>query len=211
MSIFSFSLRPRDKKFSVLFEQGALNAIKIAHELRDLVCIWETVKERVGVMKDLEQEGDAITHEIMALLHRTFVTPFDREDISLLAQSLDDVTDCIHAAADAMLLYKVDRPTARARDIAGVIVQAAEEMGAAVSDISNKIDQAKLLKHCVEINRIENVGDSLYRAALAELFAESTDTASLIKWREIYQHMEDAVDYCEDVANVLEGIALKYA
>ncbi len=211
MSIFSFSLRPKDRKFSVLFEQGALNAIKTAHELRDLVCIWETVKERVGVMKDLEQEGDAITHQIMALLHRTFVTPFDREDISLLAESLDDVTDCIHAAADAMLLYNVERPPARAREIAGVIVQAAEEMGAAVSDIGNRIDQAKLLKHCVEINRIENVGDSLYRAALAELFAESTDTASLIKWREIYQHMEDAIDHCEDVANVLEGIALKYA
>jgi hypothetical protein len=176
-----------------------------------MVFIWENVRERVGVMTDLEHQGDAITHQIMAQLHRTFVTPFDREDIALLAHSLDDVTDFIHSAADAMLLYKVERPTSRLKEMADIAVQAVTEVERAVSEMHDRIERNQLLKRCVEINRLENVGDSVYRAALAELFADSTDIAYLIKWREIYDHIETAIDRCEDVANILEGVALKYA
>lgn len=206
-----FSLFPREKKFFVLFEQSAENMVKTAQQLRDMVNIWENVKERVAVIDDLEHQGDAITHQIMAQLHRTFVTPFDREDIALLAHSMDDVTDLIHAAADAMLLYKVARPTERAKELADILVQAAIEVEKAVAEIQGHIQRDPLLKRCVEINRLENVGDGVYRASLAELFADSTDAAYLIKWREIYDHMEGAIDKCEDVANVLEGVALKYA
>jgi len=165
----------------------------------------------VGIITTLEHEGDAITHQIIAQLHRTFVTPLDREDIALLAESLDDITDFIHSAADAMLLYNVERPTDKARELADIVVQAVIEVEKGVSEIHGRIDRDKLLKLCVEINRLENVGDSIYRSALAELFISSTDYAHLIKWREIYEDIETAIDRCEDVANVLEGVALKYA
>ena len=206
-----FSLMPKEKKFAILFEQSAHNAVKIAQQLKDMVCTWENVHERLAIITDLEHEGDAITHQIMAQLHRSFITPFDREDIALLAHSLDEITDFIHSSADMMVLYRVGQPTSRARELADIIVQTATEVEKAVSEIHEHIKRAELLRLCMEINRLENEGDSVYRAALAELFSDSSETAYLIKWREIYEHMENAIDSCEDVADVLEGVALKYA
>jgi predicted phosphate transport protein (TIGR00153 family) len=210
-SLFRLSLIPREKKFFALFEQGTQNAVKIAQQLKDMVYIWENVKERVWVINDLEHQGDAITHQIFEQLHRSVITPFDREDIALLAHSLDDVTDFIHAAADAMLLYKVERPTNRAKELVDIVVQAVAEVERAVSEIHDRIGRKQLLKRCVEINRLENMGDSVYRSAMAELFDDSADFAGLIKWREIYKHMESVIDRCEDIANILEGVAIKYA
>ena len=209
--MFKLSLIPREKKFFALFEQGTQNAVKIAQQLKDLVYIWENVKERVGVINDLEHQGDAITHQIFEQLHRTIITPFDREDIALLAHSLDDVIDFIHAAADAMLLYKVERPTHRAKEMVDIVVQAVGEVERAVSEIHDRIGRKQLLNRCVEINRLENMGDSVFRSAMAELFDDSIDFAGLIKWREIYKHMESVIDRCEDIANILEGVAIKYA
>jgi len=209
--LFRLSLIPREKKFFALFEQGTQNAVKIAQQLKDMVYIWENVKERVGVINDLEHQGDAITHQIFEQLHRSVVTPFDREDIALLAHSLDDVTDFIHAAADAMLLYKVERPTNRAKEMVDVVVQAVAEVERAVSEIHDRIGRKRLLDRCVEINRLENIGDNVFRSAMAELFDDSTDFAGLIKWREIYMHMESVIDRCEDIANILEGVSIKYA
>jgi len=209
--LFRLSLIPREKKFFALFEQGTQNAVKIAQQLKDMVYIWENVKERVGVITDLEHQGDAITHQIFEQLHRSFITPFDREDIALLAHSLDDVTDFIRAAADAMFLYKVERPTNRAKELVDIVVQAVVEVERAVSEIHDRIGRKQLLKRCVEINRLENIGDRVYRSAMAELFNDSGDFAGLIKWREIYKHMESVIDRCEDIANILEGVAIKYA
>jgi predicted phosphate transport protein (TIGR00153 family) len=209
--LFKLSLIPREKKFFALFEQGTQNAVKIAQQLKDLVYIWENVKERVGVINDLEHQGDAITHQIFEQLHRTIITPFDREDIALLAHSLDDVIDFIHAAADAMLLYKVERPTHRAKEMVDIVVEAVGEVERAVSEIHDRIGRKQLLNRCVEINRLENMGDSVFRSAMAELFDDSADFAGLIKWREIYKHMESVIDRCEDIANILEGVAIKYA
>jgi predicted phosphate transport protein (TIGR00153 family) len=209
--LFKLSLIPREKKFFILFEQSAQNVVKIAQQLKDMVNTWENIKERVGTIASLEHEGDAITHQIIAELHRTFVTPFDREDIALLAESLDDITDFIHSAADAMLIYKVERPTNKSKELTDILVQTVLEVQKGVSEIHGRIDRDKLLKLCVEINRLENVGDNVYRAALAELFVNSVDFAYLIKWREIYEDIETAIDRCEDVANTLEGVALKYA
>jgi predicted phosphate transport protein (TIGR00153 family) len=206
-----FSLFPREEKFFVLFEQSAQNVVKIAQQLRDLVNTWENVKERVKMITSLEHDGDAITHQIIAQLHRTFVTPLDREDIALLAETLDDVTDLIHSSADAMLLYKVDYPTDKVKELVDILVRATAEVERGVAQIHARIDRDKLLKSSMEINRLENIGDILYRSALAELFDKSPDFAYLIKWREIYDDIESAIDKCEDIANVLEGIALKYA
>jgi len=206
-----FSLFPRDKRFSILFEQSAENVAKMASEFRDLVHVWENVRERVSILSDMERDGDAITHDVMALLHRTFITPFDREDISLLARSLDDVADRIHSAADIMLLYRLETTTDMARQMADIAKQVATEVVRAVSTLSGHIDQAELLRRCVEINRLENLGDDLYRKALADLFAGSADVVYIVKWREIYEDIESAIDGAEVAADVMENIALKYS
>lgn len=209
--MFKLSLLPKEGKFFVLFEQSAKNAVKVAQHLRDMLHNWDNIEERIKAITELEHEGDTITHEIISQLHRTFVTPFDREDIALLSHSLDDVTDFIHAAADAMYLYKVEAPTTRAKELGDIIVEITGEVEKAVSEMRRHIELNHILKHCMEINRLENVADRVYRAALAELFSDSRDIPYIIKWREIYEYMETATDRCEDVANVLEGVALKYA
>jgi len=208
--VFKFPFIPREEKFFDLFEQGTQNMVKAARKLKELVDAWENVEGKVGEITRLEHEGDTITHQIMAQLHRTFVTPFDREDIALLAHVLDDVTDFIHAAADAMLLYKVDSPSQRARELADIIVQAAAEVERAMPQLRHHAELKQILPRCVEINRLENMADRVFRSAMAELFDDSTDFAYVIKWRQIYEHMEEATDRCEDVANVLEGVALKH-
>ena len=209
--MFKLSLIPREKKFFVLFEQSAQNAAKISQQLKDMVYIWENVKERVKIIGDLEHQGDAITHQIFEQLHRSVITPFDREDITLLAHSLDDVADFVHSAADAMLLYKVDCPTRRVKELAEIAVQAVAEVEKAVSEMHDRAGRNRLLKRCIEINRLENMGDTVYRSAMAELFDDAADMAGLIKWREIYSHMESVIDRCEDIANILEGVSIKYA
>ena len=209
--MFKFSIFPREKKFLILFEQSAQNAVKIAKQLKDMVNIWENIKERVEIITDLEHQGDAIIHQIMAQLNKTFITPFDREDITLLAHSLDDITDFIHSAADDLLLYKIEFPTQRAKELSDIIVQIAIEVEKAVTGIHDRIDKKQLLDQCMEINRLENMGDGIYRLAMAELFYDCSNIAYVIKWSEIYKHMETAIDRCEDVADVLEGVALKYA
>lgn len=205
------SFLPTDGKFFTLFEESAHNAVEVAKKLKELMYDWTRVEDKIAAIADLEHKGDNVTHQIAAQLHRTFVTPFDREDIASLSHSLDDVTDFIHSAADAMLLYHVDEPTPRAKELSDVIVEIASEVERAVTILAKKLDQRQMLKHCVEINRLENVADRIYRSALAELFSKSTDVVYIMKWREIYEHMETATDRCEDVANVLEGVAIKYS
>jgi predicted phosphate transport protein (TIGR00153 family) len=209
--MFRLRFLPREEKFFDLFEEGAHNNVEAARSLKQLVDNWDAVEERVKQINELEHRGDDITHEIIARLHRTFVTPFDREDMAALAKSLDDVMDFIDAAARAMLLYKVERPDEKARELADVIIQAADEVERAVLDLRSRTRLKEILKRCVEINRLENTADVIYRSATAELFDNSSDMAHVIKWREIYEQMESATDRCEDVANVLEGVALRHA
>lgn len=209
--MFRFILAPREKKFFELYEKSATNMVKSAQLFRDMVVTWENIEEKVNRIDELEHIGDTITHEIIAQLHRTFVTPFDREDMALLAHSLDDVTDFIHAASVAMHIYKVDRPGQKARDLVEIIVQAATEVATALPYLRNNAKLKQVLVQCVEINRLENAADNVYRLAMGELFDEAANIADVIKWREIYEHMESATDRCEDVANVLEGVALKHA
>jgi len=209
--VFKFPFIPREEKFFELFEGSAQNMVKAAQALKQLVDTWENVGERVSEIVELEHEGDRITHQIMEQLHRTFVTPFDREDIALLSQTLDDVTDFIHAAVEAMFIYKVDQPSQRAKELSDIIVEATTEVEKAVAQLRHRAELKQILERCVEINRLENVADKVFRSAMAELFSDTKDITHIIKWREIYEHLESATDRCEDVANVLEGVALKHA
>ena len=205
-----FPFIPREEVFFPLFEESASNMVKAAQCLKELVDNWQDVAQKINEITELEHQGDTITHKIMAQLHRTFVTPFDREDIAQLAHTLDDVTDFIHAASDAMLLYKVDSPSQRAKELADIIVQGAVEIEKAMPQLRHRSELKRILERCVELNRLENAADRVYRSALVELFSDTKDTARVIQWREIYQHMENATDRCEDVANVLEGVAIKH-
>jgi predicted phosphate transport protein (TIGR00153 family) len=206
-----FSIMPKEQKFFDLFEASAKNIIRGAKALKDMIDTWQFIDSHIAEITEIEHEGDTITHQVISLLHRTFVTPFDREDIALLAHTMDDIIDFIHAAADSMFIYKVSAPTQRAKELADIIVQASIEVEKAVKGLRHKSEFKNILETCVEINRLENAADRVYRAAIGELFDDATDIPKIIKWREIYEHMETSTDRCEDVADVLEGVALKNA
>ncbi len=205
------SFLPKEGRFFVLFKESANNAAEVALLLKDIMDTFTNIEQKVESIINLEHKGDGVTHEIIALVNRTFITPFDREDIALLAHSLDDIVDFIEAAADAMSLYKIDAPTERAKELAEILVQTTREVQLAINELSHKVNLKQILSRSVEINRLENNADKVYREALAELFRDSRDIPYIIKWREIYEYMETATDRCEDVANALEGVALKYA
>lgn len=202
---------PKETKFFELYEESAKNIVQAAQALKEMIESWQFIDSRAAEITELEHKGDTITHQIISLLHRTFVTPFDREDIALLAHTMDDVIDFIHAAADAMFIYKIKEPTERAKELAEFILQGAVEVEKAVSGLRRRSQLKMVQEKCVEINRLENMADRVYRAGMAELFENTDNIAEIIKWREIYGHMESATDRAEDVANVLEGVALKHA
>jgi predicted phosphate transport protein (TIGR00153 family) len=202
---------PKEQKFFELFEESAQNIVKASQALKEMLDTWQFIDSRVAEITEMEHQGDTITHQIISLLHRTFVTPFDREDVALLAHTMDDILDFVHSAADAMFIYKVDSATNRAKELADIIVKGATEVDMAVRGLRRRSELKNIMERCVEINRLENMADRVFRAAMAELFENTTDITQLIKWREIYEHMEAATDRCEDVANVLEGVALKHA
>ena len=207
-----FFMPPRDMGFYDLFEQETANLVVAAEKLVDLFEHYEDVEAKAKQLKDLEHKGDIITHEIIQRLHRTFVTPIDREDITLLAQSLDDVMDFIEAAGRTAHLYCIAQPTERAQELARIVAKIAYKLCEVMPRLRHRDQFPWILKVCVEINTLENAADDVQHAALAELFEVChLDACEVIKWREIYEHLESATDRGEDVANVLEGIVLKHA
>ena len=206
-----FSLMPRGKIFFELYQESAENMVETAEFMKNMVDNWENTEHNVEQIEEYEHKGDKITHRIIELLHRTFVTPFDQEDMALLAHSLDDIVDLIHAAAVAMHIYKIDTPKEGAKELADIIVTATKEVEVALQQLRHHPNLKQVLEHCIEINRLENAADKVFRSAMAGLFENCDNTADIIKWREILEHMESATDRCEDVANVLEGVALKHA
>jgi len=206
------SFIPRDMEFYDLFEQETANLVVAGEKLVDLFNNYEDVEAKAKELKDLEHKGDVITHQIIARVHRSFVTPIDSEDITLLAHSLDDVMDFIEAAGRTAWLYHIAQPTERARELARIVSKMTRKLNEVMPQLRHRDKFKWILKECVEINTLENEADDVQHAALAELFeACATDACEVIKWRELYGHLEDATDRGEDVANVLEGVVLKYA
>jgi predicted phosphate transport protein (TIGR00153 family) len=199
-------------EFYDLFEKETANLVVAGEKLVDLFKNYENVEEKAKELKDLEHKGDVITHQIIAKVHRSFVTPIDSEDITLLAHSLDDVMDFIEAAGRTAWLYHIAQPTERARELARIVDKMTRKLNEVMPQLRHRDKFKWILKECVEINTLENEADDVQHAALAELFeACRTDACEVIKWRELYGHLEDATDRGEDVANVLEGVVLKYA
>jgi predicted phosphate transport protein (TIGR00153 family) len=207
-----FSFVPKDVRFYDLFERETANLVVAAEKLVDLFDNYEDVEAKAKELKELEHEGDVITHEIIARLHRTFVTPIDREDITQLVNSMDDVMDFIEAAGRTALLYGIAEPTERSQELAHIVLKMARKLNEVVPRLRRRDQYTWILKQCVEINTLENEADDVQHAALAELFEVcQLNACEVIKWREIYEHLENATDRGEDVANILEGIVLKHA
>ena len=205
------SLLPRDEQFFDYFEQAARNIVSGAQALADLLDDYQNVERKIERIRELEHVGDTLTHQVWEALHKTFVTPIDREDIATIVERLDDVMDYIDEAALSLQTYRITQPTQRAQELAHIIVRATTEVELAITLLRKREDLPKILPLTVEINRLENEGDYVFRHALAELFEEGQeDLTSIIKWREIYEHLETAIDRCEDVANALEGVVLKH-
>lgn len=203
-----FSFIPRDEKFFDLFEEAAQNIFKAAKLLKDMLDNYSQAETKAKEIFDTEYEGDRITHEIIRHLNKTFITPLDREDIYNLASKLDDILDLIEATTDRMIIYKIEEPTIEARKLAGIIHRMAEVITWGVSNLKNL---GHVYDHCIEINRLENEADRVTRDAIGRLFEEEKDPIAVIKWKEIYETLEDTTDSCEDVANILESVVLKNA
>jgi len=206
-----FNFFPRDEKFFDMFERASDNLNKAGQAFKDLLNDYTNTENKIKNIKDLEHEGDILTHEIFDKLNRTFITPIDREDIHQLTSEVDDVLDYILATADRLQLYKIKKPTPETLKLAEVLVAAIEILGKAVNSLKDAKRSRRTLDYCVEINRLENEGDLFHKAAIAELFSDGKDAVEIIKWNDIYDHLESAIDMCEDVADTVEGIVVKNA
>ena len=206
-----FPFLPISERFYDLLHASAQNLVEAGDVLADLMEHYQNVEMKTDRIRELEHKGDGITHEIMSLLHKTFVTPIEREDIARLADRMDDVLDHIEEATAAMKIYRVSGPTPHVVEMADVVRLMTIKVEEAISKLRDRRHLRDILPYCVELNRLENVADDLLRTAMAELFQNETTASEIIKWRDIYRQLEAATDRCEDIANLLEGIVLRHA
>jgi predicted phosphate transport protein (TIGR00153 family) len=202
------SIVPRDRVFFDLFNQAGQNTLRAARMLQEMLHEWP---DDTGLAREIllaEQEGDRITHDIVQRVNTTFVTPIDGEDIYGLATQCDDIVDFIEETADFMGLYKIEAPMAQAQAMADVLVKSCEELAEVLANLRGFKD---LERHWIEIHRLENDGDRLYRDAVAALFANGIDPMVVIRWKDIFTVLERAIDATETAAHILEGIVIKNA
>ncbi|HET6202553.1 MAG TPA: DUF47 family protein [Planctomycetota bacterium] len=200
-------LIPRNEKFLAPFTDMAALSCEAAAALKDLLRKFDRLPERVRAIKDLEHRGDKITHGVLEALAKTFLTPLDREDIHSLATDLDDVLDMIDNAAHHVMDYGVGEGLWGAVELAEILEKQTAEIAKAMPHLGGN---KEVLPHCVEIKRLETAGDAVAREAMLRLFRDQKDPILVIKWKEILENLERATDECEDVANDLEGIFVKY-
>jgi len=196
-----FNLIPKEVRFFDYFEQQSQHIIRAGALLHEMIHHFSDARAKAHAIKEVEHQGDHVTHEIIKKLNTTFITPIDRDDIHHL--------DYIEAAAERLVVYRIKEPTSACRAMAEVIVQTTHAMDRTIKCLRT-MDPA-FHEHTVEVNRLENTADVLLRDSLAAMFDESSDPIEVIKWKEIYETMEIVTDRCEDVANVIEGIILKMA
>src|SRR5215211_3451805 len=199
-------MAPRDRQFFDLFEEAGGNILRAANLLEEMLREYPERAELAREILICEQEGDRITHDIIQRLNQTFVTPIDREDIYGLASALDDVVDYTEEVADYLGLYKIEAPFEQSQRLAHVLMQAARQISEAMPRLR---DFGDMSHYTVEVNRLENDGDRISREAMAALFEGGIDPMVVIRWKDIYERLENAIDATEKVANILEGIVIK--
>jgi predicted phosphate transport protein (TIGR00153 family) len=200
------ALAPRDREFFDLFEEAGGNILRAAGLLEEMLADFPERNELARDILICEQDGDRITHDILQRLNQTFVTPIDREDIHELSSALDDVVDYTEEVADYLGLYKIEAPMAQAQELAQVLHAAARQIAEAMPRLRGFKD---ISHYTVEINRLENDGDRIVREAIASLFGTGIDPMVVIRWKDIFERLEEAIDATEHVANILEGIVIK--
>ena len=200
------SLAPRDREFFDLFEEAGGNILRAADLLDQMLRGYPDNADLARDILICEQEGDRITHDIIRRLNEMFVTPIDREDIYELASALDDIVDYTEEVADYLGLYKIEAPMEQSQRMAHVLLQACRQLAEAMPRLR---DFSDISHYTVEINRLENDGDRIMREAMAALFDNGIDPMVVIRWKDIYERLESAIDATERVANILEGIVIK--
>jgi hypothetical protein len=207
-----FSFLPREFNFYNLFEKQAVCAIDAAVNFRELVANPAILDEKsLQKMHDLEHRGDELAHEILSQLDKTFITPFDREDIHSLAKELDDIIDMLYTITNRMRTYKIAGADKNLMKFSAVIEESVRAVACAVKGLRNTKNLKAVKESCVEVNRLENVGDTMRDEMLAKLFETSKDPIDIIKRKEIYQDAETVLDICEDVAHMVQSILVKQA
>ncbi len=201
-----FRFLPTETRFFDLFRSQADKVLEGAHALREMVEHYENVDEKARRIKAIESEGDELTHSLIDRLNRTFITPFDREDIHALASALDDVLDNIEGVASRLALFHVKAVTPEVIELVSVIVRSCLAIQAAIGHLR---DLKSIPPYLIQINDLENEADFISRNTTAQLFEQASDFRELIKWKELYGRLEATTDDCEDVANILEGIVVK--
>ena len=206
-----FSFIPKDHNFFELFEKQANCALDAAVTFKEMVSNNNTGNTYLDKMHDLEHQGDEVAHDIFERLNKTFITPFDREDIHSLTKELDDIIDMIYTIANRLRVYHITAVDNNLVEFASVIEESVRAIARAVKGLRTMKNTKLIMESCVEVNRLENVGDSMRDAMLAQLFETSNDPINVIKWKEIYQDAETVLDICEDVAHVVSSILVKQA
>ena len=202
-------LMPREGRFFELFNEHAGLIVQGSRELAALMASGDDLEHRAHNIESIEKRADRITRSTIELLHKTFITPIDRDDIHQLISKMDDILDLIEDAAQLMFLYDVRVPTPEAKKLADICVVCCEKMQSAVALLSSMDNAAAIMTICTEIDRLESEADHVMRAAIARLFRDEPDVRELIKLRTIYEHLETVTDRCEDVANIIQGIVLE--
>jgi len=200
---------PKTENFIALFEESSANIVEGVTLFRELAGDLTSVRAGVEQLKELEHEGDRITHETLDKLNTTFITPFDREDIHTLATRLDDILDATDAAGQRLVVYRITEVPPEFLILADLLVESAKEVQKAVLALPDRKKLTSAIASCVEINRLENEADVVLREALGDLFANAHDAIEVIKLKDLFAFLEEATDRCEDVANVIETIIMK--
>ena len=204
-------LLPRETSFFDFFEEHAALTIEGTKEFLSMVTTGANIAAKCRRISDIEHETDTITHRCVEALHKTFITPIDRDQIHTLITRMDDVMDYVEAAAERIELYEITTMTNDVRDLADVLHRSAQQVEGAVRGLRDLKDTHATLKLCIDINRLENEADAILRRSVARLFKDEKDPIMVIKWKEVYENLENASDRCEDVANIIEGVILEHA
>jgi predicted phosphate transport protein (TIGR00153 family) len=200
---------PREEKFYDLFEELADKIEEGSNLFLDMLLNYDSFEQRLSKLKEIEHEADIITHRTYEKMHTTFLTPIDREDIYALVNKMDSILDMTEASAIRMSLYKIKAPKEELIQQAKLLNEATAKVTQVVRGLRDMKNAKMILDACIEINTLENAGDQILRSTMANLFEREKDPFELIKWKEIFERFEEAMDVCEDVSNIVEGIVLK--
>lgn len=202
-------LMPREGRFFELFNEHADEIVKGSHELLALMTAGDDIERRAYAIESIEKRADKVTQQTIELLHKTFITPLDRDEIHQLITRMDDILDLMEDVSQSIFLYDVKVVTGEARKLAEICVACGEKVKTAVGMLSNMDNAKAILAACDEIDRLESEADHVMRSAMAKLFRDEADTRTVIKLKAIYELLEGVTDRCEDVANIIEGIVLE--